>query len=287
MVALSHTIVALTMTNLCAYPAALRLWMYRYYELSLVIIASATVSIFYHTSLGIKDTVGGIDRVKWGTMDFILAFSCIAVMCVYLAKWKRNQRKYYALSIMVLILLIALFVTRTNGGTGAIVATTVTLFVFLSLKFLLLDGAFPSPICWTNFAIGALLVAIGTTFFVIAGRDMDNDHVYGWNHSVWHICVYTAPVFIIDMYNPFRIALVFRMERAFGGKYKLVSPFSSDDITYIDFQNCNQVYSSSEDIDIDIDIDRGVGHSRSTSTSSIHKHLPVGTYHVRYLVHST
>lgn len=206
--------VLLIVSNVVGLFAAYRLFTYRFYTLAIVIGFSAVVSCFYHASDSICAEVAGITPTEWGTADFWLAFSSIISIAVLFTKWTSPYRHMQHAMLVFLMILMLLLILWDQTDLSSIFVITTVISSIVALKFAFVDGGWPSQFALMNFIVTMVIGAGGIALYAAAVSTAKSE--YWWIHSLWHVVIYAAPFFAVDIYNPYRRFCFWRKHRADG-----------------------------------------------------------------------
>ena len=201
----------LVISNVGGLLAAYRLCTYRFYTLAVVLTFSAVVSAIYHASDMMCVPIMGMYVGEWQVIDFWLAFGSIAAVAVLIAKWMPPYRHMQNVMLLVLLIIIIWLVLWNKTSFSTILVTTTVIFTFIALKYAIVDGGIPHNLSLFNLLFTLMFGAIGISFFI--ADTYAAPQAYWWMHSLWHFCVYAAPFFAVDIFNPYRRVCFWRKHK--------------------------------------------------------------------------
>jgi hypothetical protein len=189
----------LVISNIAAIPAIVyALYRCLFPEATLIIII-AIVSFFYHMCqsdywcLVSSDCQNKADFVIMQMMDEFFVFVVIIWFILYFFEIRLRYRIVLTFIIQTIIFIpivrnvyILIFEAAIIGG---IIIISIIILIFLSKK----------SISFYIFStiVAIILIVVGFSLFIVAG-DPD-DSLYPWLHSVWHILLFIAILFVLDM----------------------------------------------------------------------------------------
>ena len=269
-------ILALTASNAIAYFSAYRFWVRKWRYEAFRLIASGTISTFYHISDSRDVDLFGIPEAGWGVLDFYLAFDTLNAMAVYIAKFEgegqRSNRVLLrnALSLVTLILVLR---DRTSVATFGVTAGLAITAIFV--KFALVDRGIPKNFDYRDALLALTCVILGLVAYFLASTRGDHDpKIYAWTHSTWHIFIYLAPAFVADIYDLGRFGIIFHLRLA--DRRWVVQPWvSDDDPRFATNQHINRDTTASKDPEYvplqktTVKMDNTSGHVQTTYAQGI------------------
>lgn len=209
-------VVALTVSNIFAFFSAYRFIRVGWLAEGMFLIFSGIVSVFYHIADSLDEDVW-LTEAQWAILDFWLAFNALNLVAAFIAKFEGKYRAWHNVMVYTMLVVTLILVLKNKTSVTTFVANVGILVMIVAVKFAVVDRGLPKNLDWVDLTIAATLTGTALGLYITASNmGHGRPDVYWWSHTLWHIAVYSAPAFIVDVYHRGRRGIFWRKRKDTG-----------------------------------------------------------------------